>query len=115
MEASEIQSRAGFTAIRYAQCWEDSKLLTAALAPSGKHCLSIGSAGDNSFALLAGGAASVTIAETSQVPGKYERNPITTVFLSLDRGHRPFTKSPCVFDLIWVVGEAYAGLPLQFR
>jgi len=61
--SSEIQSRAGFTTIRYAQCWEDSKLLTAALAPAGKHCLSIGSAGDNSFALLAAGAASVTAVE----------------------------------------------------
>lgn len=63
MKASEIQSRAGFTTIRYAQCWEDSKLLTAALQPAGKHCLSIGSAGDNSFALLAAGAASVTAVE----------------------------------------------------
>lgn len=63
MSASEIQHRADFSTIRYAQCWEDSKLLTAALAPAGKHCLSIGSAGDNSFALLAGGAASVTVAE----------------------------------------------------
>lgn len=63
MKASEIQTRAGFTTIRYAQCWEDSKLLTAALQPSGKRCLSIGSAGDNSFALLAAGAASVTAVE----------------------------------------------------
>lgn len=63
MSTSEIQTRAEFSAIRYAQCWEDSKLLTAGLEPSGKHCLSIGSAGDNSFALLAGGAASVTVAE----------------------------------------------------
>jgi S-adenosylmethionine-diacylglycerol 3-amino-3-carboxypropyl transferase len=63
MNASEIQTRAKFSAIRYAQCWEDSTLLTAALAPAGKHCLSIGSAGDNSFALLAGGAASITVAE----------------------------------------------------
>lgn len=63
MKASEIQGRAGFTAIRYGQCWEDSKLLTDALAPSGKHCLSIGSAGDNSFALLAAGATSVTAVE----------------------------------------------------
>ena len=61
--SSEIQSRAEFSQIRYAQCWEDSNLLTAALTPAGKHCLSIGSAGDNSFALLAAGAASVTIAE----------------------------------------------------
>ena len=35
----------------------------AALQPAGRHCLSIGSAGDNSFALLAAGAASVTAVE----------------------------------------------------
>ncbi len=63
MKQSEIQSRAEFTIIRYAQCWEDSQLLTKGLAPAGKHCLSIGSAGDNSFALLAAGAASVTTVE----------------------------------------------------
>ena len=63
MTRSEIQHRADFTAIRYAQCWEDSRLLTAALRPAGRHCLSIGSAGDNSFALLADGAASVTAVE----------------------------------------------------
>lgn len=60
---SEIQQRADFTRIRYAQCWEDSRLLVAALEPDGKNCLSIGSAGDNSFALLAAGAASVTAVE----------------------------------------------------
>jgi S-adenosylmethionine-diacylglycerol 3-amino-3-carboxypropyl transferase len=37
--------------------------LIAGLQPAGRHCLSIGSAGDNSFALLAGGAASVTAVE----------------------------------------------------
>jgi S-adenosylmethionine-diacylglycerol 3-amino-3-carboxypropyl transferase len=63
MSISEIQHRADFSAIRYAQCWEDSRLLTAALKPAGRHCLSIGSAGDNSFALLAAGAASVTAVE----------------------------------------------------
>lgn len=63
MTRSEIQQRADFTTIRYAQCWEDSRLLTAALQPARRHCLSIGSAGDNSFALLADGAASVTAVE----------------------------------------------------
>lgn len=60
---SEIQQRADFSAIRYAQCWEDSRLLTAALEPAGRDCISIGSAGDNSFALLAAGAKSVTAVE----------------------------------------------------
>ena len=63
MSRSEIQQRADFSSIRYAQCWEDSTLLREALKPLGRHCLSIGSAGDNSFALLAAGAASVTAVE----------------------------------------------------
>jgi S-adenosylmethionine-diacylglycerol 3-amino-3-carboxypropyl transferase len=63
MSTTEIQHRADFSAIRYAQCWEDSRVLVAALKPQGRHCLSIGSAGDNSFALLAAGAASVTAVE----------------------------------------------------
>ncbi len=63
MSTSEIQHRADFTAIRYAQCWEDSQLLRHALKPAGRHCLSIGSAGDNSFALLAAGASSVVVVE----------------------------------------------------
>jgi S-adenosylmethionine-diacylglycerol 3-amino-3-carboxypropyl transferase len=63
MSISEIQHRADFSAIRYAQCWEDSRLLVAGLEPAGRHCLSIGSAGDNSFALLAAGAASVAAVE----------------------------------------------------
>lgn len=38
-------------------------MLGKALMPERRHCLSIGSAGDNSFALLAAGAASVTAVE----------------------------------------------------
>ncbi len=63
MTTSEIQHRAAFEAIRYAQCWEDSRLLNAALKPRGRHLVSIGSAGDNSFALLAGGASTMTVVE----------------------------------------------------
>jgi S-adenosylmethionine-diacylglycerol 3-amino-3-carboxypropyl transferase len=63
MSRSEIQHRADFSEVRYAQCWEDSRLLTAALEPQGRDCLSIGSAGDNSFALLAAGASAVTAVE----------------------------------------------------
>ncbi|HUF62336.1 MAG TPA: DUF3419 family protein [Verrucomicrobiales bacterium] len=63
MSRSEIQDRAAFSTVRYAQCWEDSLLLVSALRPARRHCLSIGSAGDNSFALLAAGAASVTAVE----------------------------------------------------
>jgi S-adenosylmethionine-diacylglycerol 3-amino-3-carboxypropyl transferase len=63
MSKSEIQHRADFSKVRYAQCWEDSSLLVSSLKPQGRHCLSIGSAGDNSFSLLAAGAASVTAVE----------------------------------------------------
>jgi S-adenosylmethionine-diacylglycerol 3-amino-3-carboxypropyl transferase len=66
MTRSEIQHRADFSEIRYAQCWEDSRLLVSALKPAGRDCLSIGSAGENSFALLAAGAASVTAVEMNE-------------------------------------------------
>jgi S-adenosylmethionine-diacylglycerol 3-amino-3-carboxypropyl transferase len=52
--ASEAAGRADFSAIRYAQCWEDAGILVEALDPGpGKRCLSIASAGDNTLALLA--------------------------------------------------------------
>ena len=76
MKTSEVQQRADFSAIRYAQCWEDAALLVAALEPAGKHCVSIGSAGDNSFALLAHGAESVTAVEL---------NPAQTACIELRR------------------------------
>ncbi len=49
----EIQERAKFDRIRYANCWEDSHLLLEAfeITPD-KKCISIASAGDNSLALL---------------------------------------------------------------
>ena len=49
-----ITARADFSAIRYAQCWEDADTLLAGLdAQPGDSCLSIASAGDNTLALLA--------------------------------------------------------------
>jgi S-adenosylmethionine-diacylglycerol 3-amino-3-carboxypropyl transferase len=57
--STEVASRADFGAIRYAQCWEDADILVAALQPAGRVCVSIASAGDNAFALLAAGAARV--------------------------------------------------------
>lgn len=60
---SEIQEHADFTKVRYANCWEDADILIQALDPSGRRCLSIGSAGDNSFSLIAAGAEHVTITE----------------------------------------------------
>ncbi len=57
---TEAASRADFSAIRYAQCWEDADVLVAALDPQpGQVCLSIASAGDNALALLSRGAARV--------------------------------------------------------
>lgn len=51
---SEPAQHADFSAIRYAQCWEDADILVEALHPGpGKRCLSIASAGDNTLALLA--------------------------------------------------------------
>lgn len=50
---TEAAQRADFTSIRYAQCWEDADVLLDALnVQPGDVCLSIASAGDNSFSLL---------------------------------------------------------------
>jgi S-adenosylmethionine-diacylglycerol 3-amino-3-carboxypropyl transferase len=52
-----IEHRARFDLIRYANVWEDAWILREALRPApGRRFLSIASAGDNSFALLAAGA-----------------------------------------------------------
>ena len=54
---SRIEARARFDLIRYANSWEDADVLCDALQPApGKRILAIASAGDNAFALLAGGA-----------------------------------------------------------
>jgi S-adenosylmethionine-diacylglycerol 3-amino-3-carboxypropyl transferase len=50
---SEAAERADFSAIRYAQVWEDADVLLAGLdVQRGDVCLSIASAGDNALALL---------------------------------------------------------------
>lgn len=50
---SEAAARADFSAIRYAQVWEDADVLLAGLdVRPGDACLSIASAGDNALALL---------------------------------------------------------------
>lgn len=50
---AEVAHKADFSAIRYAQCWEDADVLLAGLdVQPGDVCLSIASAGDNSLALL---------------------------------------------------------------
>src|SRR5262245_20376676 len=63
---SEVAGRASFERIRYAQCWEDADILVEALAPrDGDVCVSIASAGDNSFALLARAPARVVALDLS--------------------------------------------------
>lgn len=55
--ADRIQDRARFDLVRYANVWEDAWILREALRPApGRRMLSIASAGDNAFALLAAGA-----------------------------------------------------------
>lgn len=50
---SEIQGKAGFSFVRYAQCWEDSDIVIEGMnIKPGDTCISIASAGDNSLALL---------------------------------------------------------------
>lgn len=51
---SEVESRADFSRIRYAQVWEDADILLEGLSiKPGDVCLSIASAGDNALAMLA--------------------------------------------------------------
>lgn len=55
--SQRIEERARFDFVRYANCWEDADILCEALRPApGRRVLSIASAGDNSFMLLAQGA-----------------------------------------------------------
>lgn len=57
----EIETRADFSYIRYAQCWEDTEVLLDAIdIKPGDYCLSIASAGDNSLAMLVAGPRKVT-------------------------------------------------------
>ena len=50
---SEIDRRADFSEIRYAQCWEDADILLRGLdVQPGDDCLVIASAGDNALAML---------------------------------------------------------------
>ena len=61
-DRTQIDDRAAFDIIRYANCWEDSAILSEALQPApGKQFLSIASAGDNSLDLLAQGARVVAV------------------------------------------------------
>ena len=66
MSGSEVERRADFSAVRYAQCWEDADALRAGLRTEpGDRCLSIASAGDNALALLLDDPASVLAVDLS--------------------------------------------------
>ena len=63
---SEISQRTDFSRIRYAQCWEDADILLEALqVQPGETCLSIGSGGDNTLALLTRNPAKVIAVDLS--------------------------------------------------
>jgi S-adenosylmethionine-diacylglycerol 3-amino-3-carboxypropyl transferase len=60
--SSDIKNRAKFDFVRYANVWEDADILCKALnIKEGNKILSISSAGDNCFAMLAQGASVVAV------------------------------------------------------
>jgi S-adenosylmethionine-diacylglycerol 3-amino-3-carboxypropyl transferase len=63
---SEAATRADFSLLRYAQCWEDTDVLLEALAiRPGDRCFSVASGGDNSLALLSRAPAEVIAVDLS--------------------------------------------------
>lgn len=65
-DRSEVARHADFSAIRYAQCWEDADILLRGLAiQPGDVCLSIASAGDNALVMLAQNPARVVALDLS--------------------------------------------------
>ncbi|WP_170551461.1 DUF3419 family protein [Ruegeria atlantica] len=66
MHSSEIEEKADFDHIRYAQLWEDADVLTAALGDcTGRTLVSICSAGDNALAMLTLDPARVVVLDLS--------------------------------------------------
>ncbi|MBO9474860.1 DUF3419 family protein [Shimia sp. R10_1] len=66
MRQSEIESKADFDHIRYAQLWEDADVLTASLGDcAGGTLVSICSAGDNALAMLTLDPAKVVVVDLS--------------------------------------------------
>lgn len=64
----ELTKKVDFNIIRYANCWEDADILLQGLSPAaGTKILSIGSAGDNSFALLATHPAIVVAVDINRI------------------------------------------------
>jgi len=66
MRSSEIETKADFDHIRYAQLWEDADVLTSALGDcAGRTLMSICSAGDNALAMLTLDPARVVVLDLS--------------------------------------------------
>jgi len=66
--AKDLKNRVNFEIIRYANCWEDADILLEGLAlAEGSKVLSIGSAGDNSFSLLATNPALVVAVDINKI------------------------------------------------
>lgn len=96
--ADRIEHRARFDLVRYANVWEDAEVLRDALAPApGKRILSIASAGDNAFALLAAGAevvaadlspAQLALIELKRAAIRRLSHEATLAFLGVQRSER---------------------------
>jgi S-adenosylmethionine-diacylglycerol 3-amino-3-carboxypropyl transferase len=66
--SDDLTQRVNFELIRYANCWEDADILMEGLAPkTGSKILSIASAGDNSFSLLAGNPEMVIAVDVNKI------------------------------------------------
>lgn len=63
---SEVETKADFSKVRYAQCWEDADVVLEAMNVQPHHtCLSIASAGDNTLAILSKGPRKVIALDLS--------------------------------------------------
>jgi S-adenosylmethionine-diacylglycerol 3-amino-3-carboxypropyl transferase len=101
---SEAAERADFSAIRYAQCWEDADILLAALdIQPGETVVSIASAGDNSLSLLTRGPGRVIALDLSQAQ-LFCLEIRVAAYRTLDHhelleliGSRPSTRRPALY------------------
>jgi S-adenosylmethionine-diacylglycerol 3-amino-3-carboxypropyl transferase len=102
--SDRIEKRARFDLIRYANVWEDAEVLCAALRPApGRRILSIASAGDNSFSLLASGAEVVAVDLSAAQLALVELKRATALRLSHDEalaflGVRPSADRQRVYE-----------------
>jgi S-adenosylmethionine-diacylglycerol 3-amino-3-carboxypropyl transferase len=109
--STEAASRADFTHIRYAQCWEDADILLDALnVQPGDTCLSIASAGDNSFSLLTKNPAKVIAVDLNPAQlacahlrkaayARLDHSELLQLIGSLPSENRPALYARCRSDL----------------